>query len=251
VNPVVRQKSDNNTFIMKLKHTKVATLAATIITLLPLSDASASVIFFGDVNASAGVAGSASNQQPILTSFLGIGTTVLVNKQNVAFGPGANVNTWFNGLAGVTSTLTTTDITAGALVGIDLLYLDLAHTSTDINVYSSSERAVLADFIAAGNQVIIQAEPHTDSTQRINLNTFFSDLGTPWAIETSGNRNSGTVSIQNTAYSSSSNGGWSGGSYNSIVTGGTAIALGTDGGTYMSLYVVPEPSSVILLGIGA
>jgi len=78
------------------------------------------IVVFSDINS---MGSSTSGRNQMLTNLLGSGSSVLVSKQNAA--PfNTDFNGFFNSLSGVSSSFTGSEITAGMLSGIDLLFVN-------------------------------------------------------------------------------------------------------------------------------
>lgn len=114
----------------------------------------------------------------VLGNILGSGTNVLIQSSDPdsSIVASANaVNTYYNGLGSVTSTLDTTEapITAGLLAGRDLFISMLPSDS-----YAASEIAALDSFLAASGTLFFMGEAEiVRPAQNASINAALSELG--------------------------------------------------------------------------
>jgi hypothetical protein len=227
----------------------IATLAAFCCMLLPSIGAQASMLaVFGDVNS---MSDNTAARNQLLLNLLGPGKHVLESKQNTAFPNPSGVNTFYGSLAGVTSAVTSANIDAGLLTGVDLLFLNIGCCNGAwTNPYSGSEISVMSNFLQHGGNIGILEEPCcTDTAAVAGMNTMLASLGsTMHYIQWYGNAGVATMlpsllSAGVNGYSPNTFGDIQGGTAVAQVAGHTAVA-------YQIIGNVPEPASLALLGLG-
>lgn len=106
-------------------------------------------------------------------------TNLLGSTQNVWFSRSApsgvnGLRGYYDGLAGVTATVSAATVTSAALAGYGLFVAAPSYNA--VANYTPSEIAALADFVANGGDVLMIAEAYTFSSYN-SYNTFLAGLG--------------------------------------------------------------------------
>ncbi|WP_425038313.1 VPLPA-CTERM sorting domain-containing protein [Primorskyibacter sp. S187A] len=225
------------------------------------SFASAStLIVSGDANIAdpvdAGIAAFNADNQTFLTNILGSGTNVAINDEYTFLGAG-RLNDFYNGLGGVTSSLTANaTIDAGLLSGLDVFVQTGASNS-----FAASEVAALSTFLDDGGTVFLMGDNDVCcASDNTFLNGLLTGLGSSISIG-SGSLDTGytvTTNISANPLTAGMSSFTLGATAN--VTGGTALIATTNGTTFIASEVVtapvPLPASALLLigglaGLGA
>ncbi len=230
---------------MKFRFAPISLAAITLFCGLLTSTASnAGVIaVFSDIN-SMDFASAGRNQ--MLTNLLGSGTEVLVSKQNTA-----PYNTdfagFYNGLAGVTGTFTSGEITSAVLSGIDLLFLNLGCCSSSVSNYDAGEIAAISDFLSVGGSVGVVWEPCCGGDEAA-ATAFLAAIGS--SIEFGSHASGGATVILDTFLTA----GVSEYLPNTFsrLTGGTAAVQqgGLTAVAFETVNSVPEPAALFTLCMG-
>jgi len=225
------------------------------------SAASAGTIFLsGDtniVNPLAGSFGASPNagNQHFFRNVLGAGSRVLV-LENLGGGTSIStadneVNSFYNGLLGVSSSIFSGEVTADALAGVDLLFSALPD-----DPFSSGEVAALSDFLLGGGTLFLAGENLHGSFAPANaaINDVLAGLGSSLflfrdAFDTSFFHHAGsgqilpdnfTTGVETLDYVAPSQ-----------VRGGSVLFIGTGGQPFLSYEstrtAVPEPGTLLLL----
>lgn len=204
------------------------------------------------VDGSSGVPINAGNQQ-FLTNILGGGTTALVHDNCAGCsgslsGAPSIVDTYYNSISGVSSSLYAGTITAASLAGVDLFISILPATA-----YSAAEILALAGW---GGDILFIGENGNFTAQNNNINATLAALGSSMSllnsIFDSGFQTAAggqiafdplTAGISSFVYAAPSE---------VMVSGGTALFFGTDAQPFIAYegMNVPEPGSLLLLGAG-
>ena len=227
---------------------KILVRTFVIVLLASIGVAQAStVVLFSDVN-STQTASAGRNQ--LLTNLLGAGSSVLISDQtNGNFSPSGSLNTFFNGLAGTVSTLSTSELDGSTLAGLDLLFLELGAFAA--NPYSASEILAINNFVASGGNLGIVAEPV--GTGLGSVNTLLSDLGTSFSLDTHTNT-TGQGTGPTTVLPTSLTVGvlsYSLLTFNPINGGIAAVQQNSlTGVAFESVAVIPVPAAIWLFGTG-
>lgn len=227
-------------------------MAATMLgsLLLPAIQSHAGILaVFGDVNS---MSANTTVRNNLLSNLLGTGKNVLESKQNVAFPNPSGISTYYNSLVGVTSTLSSAEISTSLLSGTDLLFLNIGCCNAWSNPYSATEITAMAGFLQIGGTIGILEEPCcTDAAAVTGMNAMLTSLGSTMHY-TQWYSNSGTATILPSllsngisGYSPNTFGDIQGGTAVAQLAGHTAVAYEIVGGT-----AVPEPASLTLLGLG-
>jgi hypothetical protein len=200
-----------------------------------------------------GVAVNAGNQQ-FFKNVLDGGTHVLVQGTDIGTGidtPVANTNTFYNSVAGVTSTIQSGAVTAASLAGVDLFV-----SAIPANAFSASEISALAAFSASGGKIFLMGDgvPFAAS-QDANLNALLVGIGSSMRIVPdgidAGFRTVGSSQIASNPLTT----GVTSFTYTFVsqVSGGTTLFTASGGQTYIAetglITSVPEPSSLAFGGI--
>lgn len=242
-----------------------ATLLLALLFAITLNAHAATIFLSGDVNIVTAVDGSFGDivnpgNQLFFQNILGSGTRVVIHDRSVfrgVSGPIINtINTYYNGLGGVSSSAVSGSVTSSALSGTNLFISLLPATD-----FSPDELTVLASF---GGDILFIGEAslspedtrdYAAITARINaalsgLGSSMSLLGNP--VDPTGPRvarggqiavDPYTQGITSFSYFTSAD----------ISTGtGKALFFGRGGQPFIGYEVVgvPEPASLLLIGVG-
>jgi hypothetical protein len=238
---------------------KLATLLTSTILLTAVCPAGANLIVVsGDSNTFGALVGDVifpdpdPGNQRFMTNVLGDGDQVLISGTSSA-GNLTKADDFYDGLAGVTSTIDTGLVAAADLVGVDLFIGITPETA-----YSASEIAALSAFSDAGGTIFLSSERSgIGSSSTPNLNALLTGLASPMQIvpatvdpgahTATGSQiatNSLTTGVTTFSYAATS-----------LVTGGTGLFFTEGGSAFVastgSLNAVPEPTPIALLGFGA
>lgn len=204
------------------------------------------------VNGSGGVPINAGNQQ-FLTNVLGGSTTALVHNNclgcsGTIAGAPSIIDTYYNGLSGVSSSLHSGAITAAALAGVDLFVSILPATA-----YSAAEILALAGW---GGDILFIGENGNFTFQNNNINAALAALGSSMSllnnIIDSGFHTATGVQIASDALTAGISSFVYAAPSEVMVSGGTALFFGTGGEAFVAYdgMSVPEPSTLLLFGAG-
>jgi hypothetical protein len=239
---------------------RAASLGA-VLAVLAVAPAQAGLILLsGDGNIGNAIDGSVGvginlNNRTWFTNILEGGTRVKIQSdaiQSVVDSVEA-INDYYNGLAGVTSTLGngSATITASFLSGVDLFISVLTADS-----YSAAEIGALSGFLDGGGSVFFMGENNANfAAENARINAALTALGSSMTLGAA-SIDSG-FNITNSIDADPLNAGVSSFTYaftNSVINGGTSL-IRTQGGTTFIAYersavAVPEPAILSLLGLG-
>ncbi|SFI95478.1 hypothetical protein [Albimonas pacifica] len=219
--------------------------AALAAILAATSPASAMFVVFSDVNS---MDSTSAPRDAILTNLLGGGDSVLVSDKVSGYPSGSVFSTFYDGLDGVAATLRSDELGASDLVGVDLLFLNLACCSPSAANYSATETAAFVAFEQAGGTVAILAEPCCGGDMD-GVNDFLAELGTGLSLATH-SMSSGVATLADDPLMAGAT-GYAPSTFNPIL-GGTALAtvdglsaISGSGGATSS--PVPAPAALPLL----
>jgi len=214
------------------------------------------IVLSGDSNIANALDGSSgvtvnANNQLFFKNVLGSGTNVLVQQTSGAGSPSVAVsdtaiNTYYNSLAGVSSSLYSGVVDETALSGLNL-YVGTLPDDT----YTATEVAALSAFLGAGGSIFLLGENNYAATNNGYINTLLSDFGSSMSI-TSVSGVSGATPLSDPLTSGVGSITYLAGS---TVSGGTTLFV-TSGQTPVIAYenvggnTVPEPGTVALLCLG-
>ncbi len=212
--------------------------------------AEANVIFAsGDVNIIDGLGSDPGNLR-FFTNILSGGTTVVVEGEGT-FWEG-DLNTFYNGLAGVSSSILAAPITPGALAGADLFVSILPSTS-----YSASENAAMSGHLGAGGSVFLIGDNLSFAAQNARINAALSALGSGMTIvddlfDTGPHTATGSQIAADPFNTGVTTLYYAAPSEVDTVVGGTPLFFGT-GATpkaFVAYERIPEPATLTLLALG-
>ena len=179
------------------------------------------------------------------TNVLGSGNSVIIHDQNNPT-MGNKINTFFNSLSGVTSDLFENEtVTSSMLSGVDLFV-----TSLNTDQLAVTEIDVLDIFLDDGGTVLFMGDYVNPETR---INNALAGLGSAMRLDgilsAAGTYFAGVDSDPLTSGVSSFTYGYTYG-----VTGGTSLFRDENNRTFMAYEgttsSVPEPSTLILMGVG-
>ena len=182
----------------------------------------------------------------LLQNILGGGSSVLISEQIASF-PNNSLNTFYNGLGGVSASASAANVDGALLSAVDLLILDLGFNNS--NPYSGLEISTISNFLNLGGDVMMIAE---STATLASINALLSALGSTMSLGPNrfGSGVADTVlstpltigvSSFNMAAANEINGGIA-----AIQDAGlTRVAFESFG-----VQAVPEPGTLALLGIG-
>lgn len=222
-----------------------------------VNSANALLIVSGDGNITNPLVGSgadAGNQQ-FFTNILQGGDSIVVLENTFTVPSGASdfdlfVNTFYNSLSGVTSSIISGTVTGAQLAGADLFV-----AATPDDAFSASEITALANFLAGGGSIFLLGENNAFSTHNAFINAVLAGLGSGMSIiddvfDSGFHTATGsqialdplTAGVATFTYAAPSR-----------VSGGTTLFFGTGGQAFVAyegVVAVPEPSTLLLLGSG-
>ncbi len=199
-----------------------------------------------------GVPGVDTGNQQFFVNALGPGSSVAVLQSSIVYGGGSaslcvtDVNQFYNSLPGKTSTIISGTISS--LAGYNLLVAPLPDHS-----FTPSEINILRNFLLGGNSVFFLGE-NSDSAftaANANINSDLIALGSslqiiPDVVDPGWHTATGsqiaadpyTAGVSHCTYAAGSS-----------VSGGNYLLFGTAGQPFLTYTSIPEPSSLLLLGL--
>jgi hypothetical protein len=224
-----------------MRHALFRVVAACAFVLLGASNAVAGLIIASGDSTPMFYAASPDNSV-FFANVLGSGTSVVVHESPI----GSNLSGYYNGLPGVSSTVSSGEITASMLSGVDLLVSGLFE-----GALSASEIAVVSTFVSSGGTLMLSGE-YTYPFASINaalaaLGSTMQLFGNP---QDAGTHLAQVLSDPLTAGVTDFNYGYGYG-----VSGGTPLFEERDpyGRVFMAYEgangVVPEPATLALVGV--
>lgn len=244
---------------MKMKPTlALFSLVALTLSLLIGVNANATLFLSGDTNITNPLTGSASTSidpgnQRFFTNILQGGDSVAVLQSSWTGSVGnayTDVNTFYNSLSGVTSTVISGTITS--LAGYDLFVAPLPN-----DAFTTNELTVLGNFLAGGGSIFFTGENMDSSFTAPNtaINGALEALGSGMRISPSMFDAGYNVAAGSQIVSDPFTAGLTTFTYAapSAVTGGTYLFSGKGGQffvAYEGVQGVPEPTTLFLLGLG-
>ncbi len=216
-------------------------------------DASAGLIVLsGDGNIAFDLPVQAGNQQ-FFRNVLGSGTSVLVLQNDLISSYDSRVDAFYDGQAGVSSTLFSGTVTGAALAGVDLFVSVLP------DAFSLAEIDALDAFLIGGGTAFFMGENSeiTFTARNDAINAALAGLGSGMQILPNSSFDGGahtatggqihadplTSGVTSLTYASPSQ-----------ISGGTTLLTGTGGQPFVayesSQQPIPEPGTLLLLGAG-
>jgi hypothetical protein len=212
------------------------------------------IVVSGDENITNALVGQSvavnPGNQRFFSNVLGTGTTVRVQGTDVGGvdTPVANLNSFYNSLAGVTATIQAGAVTSASLAGVNLFL-----SAIPANPFSAAEISALGTFSAGGGTLFLLGDGGSFApNQDANLNALLAGIGSSLQIVLAsidpGFRTVGglqiaadplTTGVNSLTYT-----------FVSQVSGGTTLFTASGGQTFVAVTgevsAVPEPSTLAL-----
>jgi hypothetical protein len=197
-----------------------------------------------------------TGNQQFFTNILQGGTTVgvLDNSQtgSVGFSPG-DVNSYYNSIVGVSSSLVSGTVTGATLAGVDMFVASLPD-----HLFSASEVSAFSSHLSGGGSLFLLGENNGFTTENARINSLLTALGSGMSIvndlfdagfhiATGSQIASDLLTTGVTTFT------YAAPSVVSSVSGGTSLFFGTAGQAFLAYEAtaaVPEPATIVFLGIG-
>lgn len=218
------------------------------------------LLLSGDSNIGNPIDGSSSapvvaGNATFMANILGSGTNVLIQQGYFCGSSCATsvdaINTYYNGLPGVTSNITTNSSIGSAQVsGVDLFIAALPSGAAT----GSPEITALSQMLSSGGTVLLMGENYQHfSSQDSVINAVLGYLGSGMSLGTASigsGFNSATI-LPNALTAGVSQFDYA---YTDSISGGTALfATGPTGPTFLAeegVSTVPDPTTIALVGLG-
>jgi hypothetical protein len=242
--------------LLKSAAVSAALLAAPLLTPVGSASAQSLIVASGDTNIASFLNGGNLPINPdnrtLFTNILGGGNRVLIQ----GAGEAVNINSFYLGLAGVTSSLSGGPVSTGSLFGVDLF------VSNFVSVYAAEELAALQAFSASGGSIFVLGEGNpVNSAANSGSNSLLTAIGSSMRIVPAGIGSGGELTFQ-----INENNPLTAGvdtltyAFGSEVTGGTFLARSNAGQTFLAVEnlaitappapnAVPEPSEWLAMGM--
>lgn len=187
------------------------------------------------------------NEQ-FFSNVLGAGTSVAVFEGITNWNFDEEINTYYNSLSGVSSSLHSGTVTAAQLTGVDLLVSVLPDDN-----FTASEIAVMTGFLYGGGDIFFLGENSNFTSENARINNALTGLGSSLQIVNdifdSGFHTATGSQIASDPYTAGvSTFTYAAPSQVPLVSGGTTLFYGTGEEPFVAYEVVPVPGA-ILLGI--
>jgi hypothetical protein len=228
-------------------------LVAAALILGPVDRAQAGVILLSGDSNTTDTLNAVGNEQTFFSNVLGGGNTVAVldfiaNVYGSASNTDTEVDTFFDSLAGVTSTLISGAVTDALLAGVDLFVVPLPDDN-----FAAAEVAAIADFLSGGGTLFLLGENNNVVFDIPNgaINQLLAALGSGMSLSDAALSGPGVLAVD--PYTAGLNDlRFVAGSQ---VVGGTAIYSTQAGAGLIAregrVTQVPEPATLLLFGAAA
>ena len=232
---------------------KIAQLVAIVALIAFSSSANALLLLSGDGNITSTIGGSNDNDV-FFSNVLQGGSTVTIHQTDLGLNFAGNLNNFYNGLTGVSSSIIASGntITSGQLSGSDLFVSILPEDN-----YTAGEISAMSSFLSGGGSIFFMGENGGFDPYNSRINDALLGLGSSMSIMLNSTFDTGfrlatgsqiavdalTTGVNSFSYAAPNE---------VMVDGGTALLFGTQNQPFISYEstTVPEPSILALLSIG-
>ena len=218
------------------------------------SDADMTMFISGDINIVYPLTGNYTSVDPgnqqFFSNVLQGGSTVVVLDNYANAYAASEIEDYYDSLSGVSASTFNGAVTSGQLGSADLFFAVLPYSN-----FTSSEIAVMADFLADGGDIFFLGDNYQFASRNTVINNALAALGSSLSIDDTttidNNYHTATGSqIASDTYTT----GVSTFTYASVseVIGGKTLFFGTGEEPFLAYEVVPVPGAVLLgiIGLG-